>query len=460
MLRRNLYLGVGVICFLFLIPSVTATTDEIGDTGHEIGFGADNLVWAGKIRATSSGTLQSIGLKFVEEAQTEDLFVVGIYADGGASPTGSPLTFGVATVPASGGWADVTNLTSFPAITENTMYWLAMKHKAANTLAKNESAGAGGKYKWPYGWDGTLPDPWSETGSTVGINMRMTYEVPNDAPQWATNLTQFTSPQIYEPSRSFGFQVTWTDTEDGTYNFSFFEHNFTGTMANYTTTRSGNVSSFNFTGIGGGEYFFRFYANDSSDKWNATDQWALFINRSMTTATLLIDGTDGNINLTQNDTANFTIIINVTGLLAQLDSNYTGFGAENDTTPFTNLTYLFTAGVGWNMTGYFDGDENYTYSSVTHWFNVTELPYTPPPPEYGISIALIEENRGGLLGWLIDWLYKEVIRFGFVINNLKMGGYNITDMGHIEMSGNITLISPNDTSYNCGVDNYGNFTCK
>ena len=96
----------------------------------------------------------------------------------------------------------------------------------------------------------------------------------NSGPIWYNNATIYSSPQYYSFSRSYGFEVKWnsTGTELG-YDTAFIEHNFTGTLTNYSTSRTDNVSYYNYTGILAGTYQYKFYANNSNNKWTPTDAW-------------------------------------------------------------------------------------------------------------------------------------------------------------------------------------------
>jgi len=97
-------------------------------------------------------------------------------------------------------------------------------------------------------------------------------------PQWYNNKTSVLSPQSYDALRVYGFEVKWWDDKDTNgYNFSIIEHDFNGTLLNYTTIRSGNISYYNYTGIKNGTRHFKFYGNDSDGLWNSTTQWSYLV---------------------------------------------------------------------------------------------------------------------------------------------------------------------------------------
>jgi hypothetical protein len=56
----------------------------------------------------------------------------------------------------------------------------------------------------------------------------------------------------------------------------------------------------------------------------------------------------------------------------KLDSNYTGWVLQSGNAPLQNISYLLRTGT-WNLTGYFEGDQNYTASLETHYFTVLPM---------------------------------------------------------------------------------------
>lgn len=103
-----------------------------------------------------------------------------------------------------------------------------------------------------------------------------------DTPVASDNSTSTTFPVVYLSTRNYGFQTTWDDVLDAKgYNVSFIEHNFLGTLTNYSTSNSGNVSYYNISSMAAGTYQFRFIANDSADVWASTDTWTITVSKAV-----------------------------------------------------------------------------------------------------------------------------------------------------------------------------------
>jgi len=89
-------------------------------------------------------------------------------------------------------------------------------------------------------------------------------------PRWSDN--QSSIPSNYTGSAS-EFNITWS----GANNISpvYWESNITGTPDNYTMSNStygGEIYNYSVV-LPVGTYYWKSYANDSSDNWNASDQW-------------------------------------------------------------------------------------------------------------------------------------------------------------------------------------------
>jgi len=213
----------------------------------------------------------------------------------------------------------------------------------------------------------------SEDASSYKPYFNITYIKVNTPPHWSENNSY--SPSSYSPSIHSQFNVTWSDDRDSNgYNFSYIEINYTGTPHNYTTTRDGNTSYYKII-LGAGTYQWKFYANDSLDKWNSTDSWTITINPAQTQTTLLINGTHSNRNLCNGTIANFTVYVNVDGKTVGLDTNITGWEIQTGITPLYNYTFLTESGT-FNITGFYDGDANYSSSSDTLYLYVAQPSYT------------------------------------------------------------------------------------
>jgi hypothetical protein len=144
--------------------------------------------------------------------------------------------------------------------------------------------------------------------------------------------------------------------------------------------------------------------NETSLSWNIT-KWGAFINnfsakvvgnanytdsalvtlwwnvsKASTTTTLYLNDTQGDKSYNQGNTSNFTVSLSVSNKNVNLTSNYTGWSLQTLQTPLYNYTTLNTMGRSWNLTGYFAGDENYTASLQTYYFNVTSTSFVVAVP--------------------------------------------------------------------------------
>jgi hypothetical protein len=130
-----------------------------------------------------------------------------------------------------------------------------------------------------------------------------------------------------------------------------------------------------------------------SDSANVILWWN--VSKGGTNTSLYLNDTAGNKSYNINDAANFTVSLNVSGKTVKLASNYTGWALQSGTTPLMNYTTLNSAGDWYNLTGYFEGDENYSASTRTYFFNVTTLTPTitiDSPSNISYSITTIWAN--------------------------------------------------------------------
>ena len=187
-------------------------------------------------------------------------------------------------------------------------------------------------------------------------------------PRWSNNKTSLSSP-TYSPDQTYQFNVTWVDNI--ALDTVLIEHNFTVPKQN--DSFSGNISSeyyFNVSNLKAGTYLWRSFANDTTGNVNMTDQWTYVINKIPIEIALYLNGTRGNVFYEPNQTANFTVTLNVYGRYVNLTTNISGWVDLTNVTPLMNYTKLTTEGV-YNITGYWLGDDNYTSDSETWYATVT-----------------------------------------------------------------------------------------
>ena len=202
-------------------------------------------------------------------------------------------------------------------------------------------------------------------------------------PQFFFNATNFVSGNQYNLGNNYGFQVNITNS-NGVYgvilNRTFELGRPVGTLTNYTNYTSimvqnyTNLTFINFTQnqLGpAGTYNFTWYANNTANSWNKTQTVGFTVAKNATTLMrLFLNNTENNNTYTVNQIANFTAWLNVSKTIT-LRSNYTGFIDLTGTQTIFNYTALGTLGNFFNLTAFWNGDENYTDSQKDYLFNVT-----------------------------------------------------------------------------------------
>jgi len=253
-------------------------------------------------------------------------------------------------------------------------------YNASTTLNVNGGSGGTGRCTAPSGSSGTAY-----------------YEQANFAPTWSSNTSSY--PSNYLSTQYSTFNVTWSDDLDSNaYNFSYIEMNYSGNAKNYTTTRAGNRSEYQAI-LPSGTFYFKFYANDSSNFWNTTDTWtftiskgrpSLYDNWNLNASTIDIETPiltyakwwilDSGINLSYYilETNNSGSLVNSTYAFAETNSSWSNQtitinkSRENQTVSFkyyANHTGDSTNYTVWNSTSVLTvsvNSENPSISSVTY----------------------------------------------------------------------------------------------
>jgi hypothetical protein len=199
-------------------------------------------------------------------------------------------------------------------------------------------------------------------------------------PNWSSPLN--TTHGNYESLTYSTFNVTWLNGTDITFVNTTevkIEINYTGTPTNYSMNL---VSGNEYNGIygyqeilGAGTYQWRSCAIDNETKDNCTEFYYFTINPTVTSINLTLDGTEGNKTYNLYDIANFTAQVNASGLTVNILTNIIGWVEPTGTNITYNTTNLTTLGT-FNITGYTNGDANYSASSKTYFFNVTDLKFS------------------------------------------------------------------------------------
>jgi hypothetical protein len=214
----------------------------------------------------------------------------------------------------------------------------------------------------------------SETGGVLSSSNTLKVN-DTQPPKWQNNFSYPSSPAIYEKDKKYSFNITWLDNVG--IDKVLIENNFTKTLANYTANSTGSEYYFDAFDLPVGIYVYKFYANDTSGNMNYTDQFFYIVEKAPTEIRLYLNGSeeDKEYNLTQ--TANITAELNVSQKTIFLYSNMSSWVLQSSLTPLLNYTVLREKGK-FNITAYFEGDENYTASSKTRYLTVNDV----KPPKY------------------------------------------------------------------------------
>jgi hypothetical protein len=147
------------------------------------------------------------------------------------------------------------------------------------------------------------------------------------------------------------------------------------TLERETFTVATGVQPFEVIILGGGSYNYTCrYPGSQNYSSSILDSDILTINRLSTSTKLYINGSDTDRNFKQGVTVNFTVTVDVSGKLVKLYTNFTGWNIPSGVTPLYNYTILNYDDRTYNITGYFEGDQNYSSSSETHFLTINPIP--------------------------------------------------------------------------------------
>jgi len=185
-----------------------------------------------------------------------------------------------------------------------------------------------------------------------------------------SDLANYSSVQRYE------FNATVVDNV--ALSWVKIEHNFTGTLTNYTvSTMNGNEYYYDYGILAAGYYQFRWWANDTNGNLNSSIINYYQVNKSYLPMTLYINGTNGDVTTNNATTANFTANFSSSNTFSiTLHTNLTGSMTLLDTqnSPLMKDTVLnpYIARTGYFIIANWSGNQNYTISNATHYLSLNE----------------------------------------------------------------------------------------
>jgi hypothetical protein len=248
------------------------------------------------------------------------------------------------------------------------------------------------------------------------------------APTTATIFTNGTTTNKTSVYPNSTINVTATSSVSGLY-VQIWRNN---SLKANTTSSSTNISQW---GAYNNNFTAKVLGNENYSDSAATMLW-WNVSQGPTNISLYLNDTEDNKSYNQNDVANFTVKLNVTGKTVNLTSNYTGWVTQTGPTPLMNYTTLSTTGTWYNLTGYFEGDENYSSSSKTYFFNVT---VAMPPQWVAGSNSTNTTLAGQPANLTLNWT-----------DNYQLAGYifSTNNTGTWSNSSYITFSGTTNTSWN------------
>jgi len=313
--------------------------------------------------------------------------------------------------------------------------------------------------------DGVYNFTVNVTNSTLVNFSTSTNVTINNPPKWFNNISTPSGSQ-YSPGKLYQFNVTWIDINLSTV---LFESNYTlngsasGSLYNYSNaSNSSGIFWFNLTDLPAQTFVYRWIANDTSGNLNFTENLIYVIAKNSSFYfNLTLNGTESNRSYNINDIANFTVFLNFTNKPFYLNSSYPNFTTVNNTSAglLYNLTNLTSSGL-FSLTAYWDGEENYSTSRQTYYFDTIS-------PQYSIISPGSSESYGlNKTYWFnITWSDATLKQVYFEFNNSSSSTnlfnktFNLNSSGLYWIS-NITDYPAGDYKYKwCANDSLGNTTC-
>jgi hypothetical protein len=280
---------------------------------------------------------------------------------------------------------------------------------------------------------------------------------PAVPPIWIDNRTYPPSPAVYNASQQYQFNVTWTD--NAKIDVVLIEHNFTGTLANYTvTTNNSDEYYYDYPALAAGTYVWREYGFDNISQSNQTDQWYYVVQKDSSAVNLLLNGVDDNITIFTGQTVNKTGYKLAGPAYIYLYENGTLINSGDG--PLENVT-LYTVPGDYNITVAYLETQNYSASYETHFIsvladyqnpNVTNVTALPSSVQLGDSVNITADvTDDGIIDTVlarVSYPNSSVFDYGMINDGGDTYYYLFTtDVSYPLGQYNVTIIA-NDTGAN------------
>ncbi|MCK5177881.1 MAG: hypothetical protein KAQ92_09215, partial [Candidatus Aenigmarchaeota archaeon] len=206
-------------------------------------------------------------------------------------------------------------------------------------------------------------------------------------PLWSENKTKYNSGLEYSADRNYQFNITWNDTY---MDEVLIEHDFTGTLTNYSANNISNEYYYNIVGMPSGNHTYRWYAKDRAGNSNRTNSRIYEITSDTTQPNITLISPSNTSTWTSSSTVTFTYDVTDNSNITNCSLLINGAIDQTDTTITTNISQTFTktlvnANYNWAVSCY-DYDNN-SGNSTTYQLTVshTAPPADDPPAEGGSS---------------------------------------------------------------------------
>ncbi len=199
-------------------------------------------------------------------------------------------------------------------------------------------------------------------------------------PKWSANATKFSSPQIYDAGKTYGFQINWTDPTNNFANATFQLGRPDGTLTNYTiatTPAVQNISDtwyINFTQaqIGGtGAYNYTWFGINKYSNQNSTDTLGYVISISSNPINIYFRNETGEYN-NKNITVVYESYTNTTAVNVYENSGVLNIYRNDEIANSENNTMIVLPEGLHKITANTSGNENYTSNATTYYIRVLQ----------------------------------------------------------------------------------------
>jgi len=120
-----------------------------------------------------------------------------------------------------------------------------------------------------------------DTGGNMNKTDWRNVTIDEFGPNWSLNTTSPLSPATYSPGASYQFNITWIDdmstVDKVIFEFNGVNHTYPGDVS-----KSGDEYYITLTDLMANPsgYSYKWYANDTGNNWNSSDQWLYKINKA------------------------------------------------------------------------------------------------------------------------------------------------------------------------------------